>query len=80
MPLGTSYMAETVPFISATGVHVALTPAAMNATFGASNVKTATRSFSIVSQGHTIHFVRNVPHYCDAALLALLAAVSAPVL
>ncbi|PUA19587.1 hypothetical protein [Glaciimonas sp. PCH181] len=78
MPLGTSYLTETVPYV-ASGVTQQLTPAQMNATFGAGNVKTATKSFSIVQNGQTINFIKNVPRYCDAGLLALLVLHNAPV-
>lgn len=78
MPLGTPYLAETTPYVS-NGVTQQLTPSQMNTTFGASNVKTANKSFSVVYNGHTLHFAKNMPRYCDAGLQALLTALNAPV-
>lgn len=78
MPLGTPYIAESTPYV-ANGVTQQLTLSQMNTTFGASNVKTASKSFSINCNGHTLHFVKNSPRYCDAFLLALLTTYNAPV-
>lgn len=78
MPLGTSYIPDTTAFHAA-GVTQALTVAQMNALYGAANVKTATTSFSFNWNGVSVNFVKGLPVYCDAGLLAKLSALGAPV-
>ena len=78
MPAGTPYIPESVPFI-ANGVTQQLTPTQMNTAFGPSNVKTSTATFSLISNGHLVNFVKGVPRACDAALLAALIAHNCPV-
>lgn len=78
MPLGTPYVPDTVPYVAG-GITQQLTAAQMNTAFGAGNVKTATKTFSIVVGGHTVSFVKGVPRACDAALLAALIAHNCPV-
>lgn len=56
-----------------------LTPAQMAATYPALTAKTATRSFSLPFNGHTVFFEKGRPVMCDAGLLAALASASAPV-
>lgn len=78
MPLGTSYIPDTTAFHAA-GVTQQFTVAQMGTQFGAGNIKTATTSFTFNQNGHFVNFTKGRPVFCDAALLAKLAALGAPV-
>ncbi|QBP09368.1 hypothetical protein [Cupriavidus metallidurans] len=70
---------NTVPHAAGNGQMQELTAAQISAKYGAGNVKTPTRNFSINYRGQHIVGYKNVPIVCDAALLAALAATGAPV-
>lgn len=70
---------NTVPHSGGGGVLQELTPAALVAKYGAGNVKTPTKNFSIKFGNGHVNGLKGIPIVCDAALLAALAAASAPV-
>lgn len=78
MPLGTSYIGDTVANHS-NGTVGNLTPAQVTATYGSGNVKTASRTFSIHYNGHVVTFPKSVPVVVDAKLAAYLTAGGYPV-
>lgn len=61
------------------GVEQELTPAQASTLYGSGNIKTPTKSFSLNYKGLHMNFFKGVPVVCDTALLAALAATSAPV-
>ena len=74
-------MAATVEFVSVVvnGVMTAQTPAQIAASFGAGNIKTATKDFAFNWRGHTIRFARGVPVVVTPELTTALALHGAPV-
>lgn len=61
------------------GVHQELTPAQAATAYGAPNVKTPTKNFTLNYKGMHLNGFKGIPIVCDAALLAALAATGAPV-
>ncbi len=61
------------------GVHQELTAAQVSTAYGSGNIKTPTKNFTLNYKGLHINGFKNIPIVCDAALLAALAAVGAPV-
>lgn len=56
-----------------------LTGTQLGTLYGAGNVKTPTKDFTLNYKGHHVQFFNGVPVVCDAQLLAALTAISAPV-
>ena len=55
------------------------TPAQLAAYFGAGAIKTPTADFSATVGGHTLQFRKGMPFVTNPALLAVLAAQTAPI-
>lgn len=78
-------MSTTAPFlpetttVSINGVHANLSSAQVTTAFGAGNVKTASKSFTIAYNSHQVQFRAGVPMVVDAKLAAALVAAGAPV-
>ncbi len=70
---------NTVSNVSANGTIQELAPAAVATVYGAGNIKTPTRNFTLNYKGIHLNCIKNVPIVCDAALLAAFTATSAPV-
>jgi hypothetical protein len=79
MALGTPYIADTIPNAVGNGQMQQLTTAQLTTQYGAGNIKTPTKNFSITVGGHTIHGYAGVPIVTNPALLAALTAANAPV-
>lgn len=78
MPLGCPFVPDTIAD-HANGVTGSQTPATLATKYGAGNIKTASKNFTIHYRGHSVHFVKGVPVVVDVGLAAALAAISAPV-
>lgn len=78
MTIGAPNVADTVP-VAIGSVVQNHTPAMLSTLYGAGNIRTPTKNFSIRYNGHTLSYQKNVPFVVDAALLAALTAVNAPV-
>lgn len=78
MPLGTPFIPDTIASASR-GVIGNLTPAQVVTTYGAGNVKTASKNFVFHYKGHSISFPKGVPIPVDPGLAAALLAANAPV-
>lgn len=78
MPLGTSLIPDNVANASR-GVVGNLTAAQVMTTYGAGNVKTASKTFTFHYKGHSVSFPKGVPVVVDAGLAAALLAANAPV-
>lgn len=70
----------SIPHAAAIGQLQELTAAQISTKYGAGNIKTPTKNFSINYKGQHIVGYKNIPIVCDAALLSALAAFGAPVL
>jgi hypothetical protein len=77
MTLTAPNVPETVP-VAIGNVVQAHTPAQLSTLYG-SAVKTPTKNFNMVYNGHTLAFIAGRPFTADAALLAALTAIIAPV-
>lgn len=69
---------NTVPNVTK-GVMQEMTPAQASTAYGSGNIKTPTKNFTLNYKGLHMSCFKGVPIICDAALLAALVAVSAPV-
>ena len=78
MTIGSPTVLDTVP-VAIGSVIQNHSQAALTNVFGAGNIKTPTKSFSIFYNGHTLSFNKGVPFVADSALQATLTANSAPV-
>lgn len=78
MPLGTSLIPDLISHQSG-GVTQALTAAQLSTKFGAGNIRTPSKNFSITYQGQHLSFTKNVPFVVDAGLAAYLTSINAPV-
>lgn len=78
MTIGTAYIPDSVP-VATGGVIVNQTASQLASSFGAGNIKTPTKDFSLSIGGHTVSFRAGVPVVTDARMLAAFAAHSAPV-
>lgn len=76
--LGTPYITETISNVS-NGVIQQLTNAQFFTLQGDANTIIPSTSFRISYRGCIINFVKNVAHYCDAALLAFLNTEAEPI-
>lgn len=70
---------NTVSNTAPNGVLQELTPAQASTVYGGGNIKTPTKNFTLNYKGLHVNCFKNVPLICDAAMLAALAATSAPV-
>jgi hypothetical protein len=77
MPLGTTYIPETITDV-VNGVHVARTATAFSAAHPGATL-TPSKSFRFSYNGATLHFTKGVPFVTDAKLTAALTAANAPV-
>ena len=69
----------SVPHATGVGVLQELTPAQITTKYGAGNIKTPTKNFTLNYKGLHLNCFKNMPIVCDAALLAAFAATNAPV-
>lgn len=70
---------NSVPHAVGTGQLQELTPAQVVTKYGAGNVKTPTKNFTLNYKGLHMNCFKGIPIVCDASLLAALVATSAPV-
>lgn len=70
---------NTISNVAPNGVLQELTPAQASTVYGGGNIKTPTKNFTLNYKGMHVNGFKGVPLVCDAALLAALAATSAPV-
>lgn len=70
---------NSLPHVSSSGVLQELTAAQAATKFGAGNIKTPLKNFTLNYKGLHMNCFKNVPIVCDAALIAAFAATSAPV-
>ena len=70
---------NTVPHAAGNGQIQELTATQVTTKYGASNIKTPTRNFTLNYRGMHLTCLKSVPIVCDAALLAAFAATGAPV-
>lgn len=70
---------NTIPHAAGNGQVQELTAAQIVTKYGAGNVKTPTKNFTLNYKGTHLNALKNIPIVCDAALLAALAATGAPV-
>ena len=78
MTIGASTVQDTVPVAIGQSI-TNQTPSQLATTFGAGNIRTPTKNFSLKYNGHTLSYTKNVPFVVDAPLLAALTAANAPV-
>ncbi|MFC4526408.1 hypothetical protein ISN76_12950 [Dyella halodurans] len=69
----------SIPHAAGLGQLQELTAAQLTTKYGAGNIKTPTKNFSINYKGQHLVGYKNIPIVCDAPLLAALAAAGAPV-
>ena len=79
MPLGTPFIADTVPHAVGNGQLQGFTSAQLTTKYGAGNIKTPSANFAIRHEGQLLHFYKNVPFVVTTSLAAALAAANAPV-
>lgn len=70
---------NTICQVTSNGILAEISPATAATIYGAPNIKTPTKNFTLNYRGMHLNCFKNVPLICDAALLAALAAISAPV-
>ncbi len=70
---------NTVPVVVGNGQLQDMTPAQISTKYGAGNIKTPTKNFTLNYQGIHMQCFKNVPIVCDATLLAAFTATGAPV-
>lgn len=78
MAMGTPYINDTVP-VAINGIISEHTPTQLVNRFGAGNVKTPTKNFTVKHNGCVMAFRAGVPVVVDAALLATFTAHNCPV-
>lgn len=79
MPLGTSYLNDTTAVAVGNGQHAELSAAQMTTKYGAGNLKTPTKDFTVHVDGHVFTGRKNVPFVTTPEMLAKLLAAGAPI-
>jgi hypothetical protein len=79
MTLGTSYIPDSIPHAVGNGQIQSLSAAQVSTKYGAGNIKTPSRNFSLRFQGALMQFFANVPFVVTPDLAAALVAANAPV-
>lgn len=79
MPLGTPYIPDAMPHAVGNGQIQSLSAAQVSTKYGAGNVRTPTRNFTLRFQGTLMQFTANVPFVVTPDLATALTAANAPV-